>query len=175
MSKYKALTKYLLANCNKKTVELNFDFINSLIYPYQLPISAYIYREWWANDSYHFQVNAWYNAGFLVSTVSSGTVIFINKDAERKSIISKRTNLQTKMVDCPICKKKFDIRSINNHISHEENKYFGNYILFQASKFVCGICFGIINDFSFENLQAHKNKKCLDKEYMKNLKIKSDK
>ena len=175
MSKYNPLTNYLLANCNKKTVELNFDFINSLIYPHQLPASAYIYREWWANDRYHSQANAWYNAGFLVSTVSTRTVVFINKDIKRNPIISNRTDFQTKIIDCPICKKRFDNRSINNHICHEENKYFGNYIRFQTSNFVCGICFGIIKDFSLENLQAHKDKKCLDKEYMKNLKIKMNK
>ena len=35
-------------------------------------------------------------------------------------------DFQTKIIDCPICKKRFDNRSINNHICHEENKYFGN-------------------------------------------------
>lgn len=166
MSKYQALTDYLLASCNKKTVQLSFDSINSLIFPQALPFSAYMYREWWANDGYHSQANAWYKAGFSVSTVSDRTVVFVNSDTQRNPIISNITPPQIKSVICPFCKKHFNSRSINEHIRYEENKHFGNYIRFQTSKFVCGICYGIINNFSPEYLQAHKDKKCLDKEYM---------
>lgn len=168
MSKYQALTDYLLAHCNAKTVELSFDSIESLIYPNFLPGSAYIYREWWANDGYHSQANAWYKAGFRVSTVIDKTVVFINSDMSRSPVIPNGIPPQIKNVICPICKKQFNNKSINNHIHYKENKYFGNYIRFQSSKFVCSICYGIINNFSTEYLQAHKDKKCLDKEYMMN-------
>ena len=162
MSKYQALTDYLLAHCNAKTVELSFDSIESLIYPNYLPGSAYIYREWWANDGYHSQANAWYKAGFRVSTVIDKTVVFINSDMSRSPVIPNGMPPQIKNVTCPICKKQFNNKSINNHIHYEENKYFGNYIRFQSSKFVCGICYGIINDFSPEYLQIHKDKKCIN-------------
>lgn len=166
MSKYQALTDYLLENCNKKTVQLSFESINSIIYPQTLPGSAYIYREWWANDGYHSQANAWYKAGFLVSTVSAETVFFENSDTNRCPVISNTTPLQIKTIVCPICKKQFDSHSINHHIQYDEKKLFGNYIRFQSTKFVCGICYGIINNFSPAYLQVHKEKKCLDKEYL---------
>lgn len=166
MSKYQPLTDYLLAHCNEKTVKLSFDFIASIIYPQTLPFSAYIYREWWANDSYHSQANAWYNAGFLVSTVVNDTVIFSNTNTNRNPIITNSSSPKIKPVICPICQKVFDIHRINDHIRYEENECFGKYIRFQSSKFVCGICYGIINNFSPAYLQAHKEKKCLDKNYM---------
>ena len=162
MSKYQALTDYLLAHCNEKTVELSFDSIESLIYPHFLPSSAYIYREWWANDGYHSQANAWYKAGFMVSTVKDNRVEFINSDTSRNTVIPDCIPLQINNVTCPICKKQFNNKSINEHIHYEEKKHFGNYIRFQSSKFVCGICYGIINDFSPEYLQIHKDKKCIN-------------
>ena len=94
MSKYQALTDYLLENCNKQTVQLSFDSINSIIYPHTLPGSAYIYREWWANDDYHSQANAWYKAGFLVSTVSAKTVVFVNSDNNRCPIFSNTMKIE---------------------------------------------------------------------------------
>lgn len=171
MSKYQALTDYLLANCNKSSVQVSFDSINSLIYPQRLPFSAYMYREWWANDGYHSQANAWYKAGFFVSKASpsSRTVVFENSDTQRSPVTSNFAHPHIRNIVCPICKKNFNIRSINEHIRYEENKYFGNYIRFQTSKFVCGICYGIINNFSPEYLQVHKDKKCLNKEYMEKL------
>lgn len=161
MSKYQALTDYLLANCNKKTIQLSLDSINSLIYPQRLPGSAYIYREWWANDSCHSQTNAWFKAGFFVSTFRNSIVTFTNSDTHRSPVISNTTPQQIKIVVCPICRKQFDSHSINDHIRYDENKHFGNYIRFQSSKFVCGICYGIINNFSPAYLQMHKDKKCL--------------
>ena len=166
MSKYQALTDYLLSHCNERTVQLSFDSIESLIYPNFLPGSAYMYREWWANDGYHSQANAWYKAGFMVSTVKDNTVFFSNCDSNRSPVVTNGCIPQIKTVTCPICKKQFDNHSINSHINYEEVKYFGKYIKFQSSKFVCGICYGIINNFNPEYLQAHKDKKCLDKEYM---------
>lgn len=166
MSKYQPLTDYLLAHCNERTVKLSFDSIKAIIYPQTLPFSAYYYREWWANDAYHSQANAWYKAGFLVHTVSNKTVVFFNSNTNRSPIISISTPPQIKKVICPICKKEFDTHTINDHIRFEENNYFGNYIKFQSSKFVCGICYGIINNFSPSYLQAHKEKKCLDKKFM---------
>lgn len=165
MSKYQALTDYLLANSNLDTIQLTFDSINSIIYPQSLPASAYIYREWWGNDGYHAQANAWYKAGFLVSKVDNETVFFTNSNTERCLVISNTIPSQTKMVACPICNKQFDSHSINDHIRYAEKKYFGDYIRFQTSKFVCGICYGIINNFTPSYLQIHKDKKCLENDY----------
>ena len=167
MSKYQALTNYLLAHCNERTVQLGFDSIESLIYPHFLPGSAYMYREWWANDGYHSQANAWYKAGFRVSTVIGKTVVFINSDTNRIPVIPNGLPPQIKIVTCPICKKQFDSHVIDDHIHYDEKNYLGKYIKFQSSKFVCNLCYEIINDFSPVYLQVHKDKKCLDKEYMK--------
>lgn len=163
MSKYQPLTDYLLSNSDKKSVLLTFDSIESLIYPQNLPDSAYIHREWWANDRYHSQAKAWYKAGFLVYAVKDNTVTFVNSDTNINSVVSNCYQPDIKIITCPVCKKQFDIKSINEHIRYDENKHFGNYIRFQSSKFVCGICYGIINNFSSTNLQFHKEKKCINK------------
>ena len=162
MSKYQQLTDYLLSRCNQQTVELTFEEIESLIYPNFLPSSAYIYREWWANDSYHSQAKSWYNADFLVFKVIDRTVVFLNCNYKRKSKMTNPTlqSQSLKQIECPKCKKKFCINQINDHISYEEKRFFGNSIKFQSSKFVCFICYGIIKDFSPETLQFHRLKKC---------------
>ena len=164
MSKYQQLTDYLLSRCNQQTVELTFEEIENLIYPNFLPSSAYIYREWWANDSYHSQAKSWYKAEFSVCTVTSRTVIFRNHNCKREPVITNNVSqIQVqpiKLVECPKCKQKFGSNQINAHITHKEEKYFGNSIKFQSSKFVCFICYGIIKDFSPETLQFHRLKKC---------------
>lgn len=84
----------------------------------------------------------------------------------RSLVIPNGIPPQIKTVLCHICKKQFNSKSINNHIHYEENKHFGNYIRFQSSKFVCSICYEIINDFSSEHLKIHREKNCLGKKYI---------
>ena len=83
MGKYEGLTNYLLSNCNQTYISLSFQEINKIISPNFLPASAYIYREWWANDDYHSQAQSWYDAHFLVYKVKDNTVIFYNCNSDR--------------------------------------------------------------------------------------------
>ena len=161
MGKYKELTSYLLSHCNQTFISLSFQEINEIISPSSLPTSAYIYREWWANDSYHSQAKSWYDAHFLVYKVKGDTVIFVNCDSNRQP--SNELNSGKKMtltISCPFCKQDFERSKIGIHIKNVEKKDFGSTIYLATSKFICSVCGHIINDFSESNINFHKNREC---------------
>jgi len=71
-SKYEPLELHLRAEPTaRKETTLSFRQIEEII-GYQLPESAFNYREWWSNQSditNRPQARAWINAGFLVDAV----------------------------------------------------------------------------------------------------------
>ena len=85
-SKYEPLEIYLQSKVLKsRSISLSFKEIENIIGS-SLPKSAYIYREWWANQkdsSSRSQAKAWLASGYLVESVhqqpSSGSVSFVRK------------------------------------------------------------------------------------------------
>lgn len=86
-SKYENLENYL-AHRSKTNwqISLSFKEVEQIIGA-PLPRSAYVYREWWSNQSdtsNRPQARAWIRAGYLVEQVnqkqSYGSVSFILKD-----------------------------------------------------------------------------------------------
>ena len=79
MSKYIALKAYLQTS-RKREITLSFEEIARIINN-ALPISAFKYSEWWANENptqtMHSQCNAWQEAGFKAfPDLQSKSVIF---------------------------------------------------------------------------------------------------
>lgn len=62
ISKYEAI-KWHLQESNKTTLVLDFMDLDSIIVG-SLPMAAWSYRGWWANDITHTQAKAWLDAGW---------------------------------------------------------------------------------------------------------------
>jgi len=80
MSKYSKLRDFLLSS-GRDVVDLSFDEIAEIIGS-KLPVSAFKYRAWWANDTSHTHArNGWLAAGYNVDYVDldSEIVVFIKK------------------------------------------------------------------------------------------------
>ena len=103
MSKYNPLTKWLRNN-DDDTITLSTSAIQTIIES-ELPVSAYTYTAWWANDLSHSQGRSWLEAGYSVTNASqvSSThkVIFSKKDKTKKhthpaGVIKKKREVVTK-------------------------------------------------------------------------------
>jgi len=70
MSKYEPLGNYLRAQKSDR-VTLSFDEIADIIAD-TLPVSAYKYSAWWANEAVgqHVEAHAWMDEGFKTEGVS---------------------------------------------------------------------------------------------------------
>ena len=67
MGKYTPFEMYL-KSIQKDQLVLSFKEIEQILNS-TLPDSAYEYRQWWENDSYHSQSKAWKNASWKVDEV----------------------------------------------------------------------------------------------------------
>lgn len=80
--KYIGLMRFLKES-NKGEYRLTFKEIEKII-GFKLPASANDHSgQWWSNDRYHSQANAWMNAGYLTDTVAdtfANEVILFVKD-----------------------------------------------------------------------------------------------
>lgn len=77
MGKYAPLFHYLNSR-GEKQITLSFVEIERILSA-KLPSSAYMYREWWANNG-HYYSRSWHDAGYKVDKVFLGEkVIFIKE------------------------------------------------------------------------------------------------
>ena len=77
MSKYEPIY-YFLNSSNKTSVILSYEQIEKIINA-KLPGSAFVYREWWDNNS-HVQSIYWRKAGYLVTDIALGKSVRFTKE-----------------------------------------------------------------------------------------------
>lgn len=78
--KYKPL-EHLLLSCYAKRIYMEFKEIERVIQN-DLSEGAYRNNEWWKNDRYYVQANAWLNAGYKVERVEfQNQIVVFKKDS----------------------------------------------------------------------------------------------
>jgi hypothetical protein len=70
MEKYRPLRTFL-ENSERATETLTIEQLERIL-NFELPPSAFTYRQWWGNNAAHTQANAWLDAGWEVDTVRLG-------------------------------------------------------------------------------------------------------
>ena len=125
MSKYFRLRDFLLSS-GRDVVVLSFDKVAEIIGS-ELPVSAFKYRAWWANDTSHTHArNGWLAAGYRVRYVDlgRGIVEFVKEGIPMKPE-SKRKSEKGVVVS--------SISSISNAVSSARE--FGEFARRVMSKF----------------------------------------
>lgn len=79
--KYQPLTNYLLKT-GKKEIKLSLEEIQTIL-GFPLDLSAYRYREFWANCTASTKAYSWMDAGYEIANVDlkTETILFKQKDS----------------------------------------------------------------------------------------------
>ena len=125
-SKYTLLGEYL--SCSKQAViTLTFEQI-SIILRFELPMSAYKYREWWSNGG-HIHSRAWLDYGYEVEQVilNSHKVVFHKTG---KHLSDKTENIGNSTHTANLISQNADTDSLRKSKTYSNTKYnkLGEYL-----------------------------------------------